>query len=161
MAKKMGRPKVPAKIKERQGTLNVTNEAKSTGDPYGETIVNNKVPEYLSTDEKIEYKFYYSRLNTLGILRTEDLILIETLATNIVLYKRSRKHLLEKGDLEKSYRGGVKSHPAVKNFKEYLSKILEISSRLGIGPTARAGLKLDDPGGGRAPVGVDSEFDDV
>lgn len=160
MAKKIGRPKVPKKVKERRGTLNTTREKESTGDPYGETLVNITIPDYLSPAEKKEYKYYMVRLNQLGILRQEDLILVESLATNIVLYKRARKHLIEKGDLEESYRNGVKSHPMIKNYKEYLSKVLELSSRLAIGPTARASLKLGDPKGGHSPDD-DAEFGDV
>lgn len=161
MKTKRGRPKKPRDIKERQGTLNVTREKESTHNPYGEVLVNPETPTYFSAEEKKEYEYYLARVNPLGILKEEDLILLEMLATTIVLYKRTRTDLFSaKGSYVKSYRGGIKNHPAVRNFNMYARQIADLSSRLCIGPTVRATLKLGDPLGGHNPDD-DAEFNDV
>jgi len=163
MAKKRGRPVLPKKIKERRGTYNKTRHEASQNDPKGKKIISiSFAPDHLSEAAKVQFEFLYEKLNNIEILRDEDLEALAHLATIQADLRTITSQCNTAEFLMKGGRGNMVQNPIFLLRSRMIKESLELASKFGITPSARAGLKIPaiENEGGRSSDEAD-EFSDV
>ena len=139
-----GRKKLPTKIKEMQGTLDVSR------------AINNEMqvdvcqelpaaPQWLSEIGKEEWYKVTNQLFNLQMLHQIDLQLIAAYCNEMSLYIETETLLREKGRIQifKNTDGTLKHAQAVpyqKIAKDALDKALKLAVQFGLTPVARASI---------------------
>ena len=139
-----GRKKLPTKIKEMQGTLDVSRIVEN--DRLDDLVANiPDPPALLSEIGKKEWYKVTSQLFNLNMLHNIDLRLIEAYCNEISLYIETEMLLREKGRIQvfKNTDGTIKHAQAVpyqKIAKDALNTALKLATQFGLTPVARASI---------------------
>ncbi len=141
-----GRKKLPTKIKEMQGTLDVSREVENE---MQVDLVQQipEPPELLSEIGKKEWYKVTNQLYNLNMLHNIDLRLIEAYCNEISLYIETEMMLREKGRIQvfKHPDGTIKHAQAVpyqKIAKDALNTALKLATQFGLTPVARASISV-------------------
>jgi P27 family predicted phage terminase small subunit len=139
-----GRKKLPTKIKEMQGTLDVSraviNEMQI--DKCNEIPI---APEWLSEIGKEEWYKVTNQLFNLQMLHQIDLQLIAAYCNEMSLYIETEIKLRDKGRIQvfKNTDGSIKHAQAVpfqKIAKDALDRAIKLATQFGFTPVARASI---------------------
>lgn len=139
-----GRKKLPTKIKEMQGTLDVSREVEN--EMQVDLVLQiPQPPELLSEIGKKEWYKVTNQLFNLNMLHNIDLRLIEAYCNEISLYIETEMMLREKGRIQvfKNPDGTIKHAQAVpyqKIAKDALNTALKLATQFGLTPVARASI---------------------
>lgn len=102
------------------------------------------IPEYLSEEEKIYYKWLTEEIEICGIITNLDKPLLEQTANCLWVMHKCDAHIRANGVLiSKSDRFGLieeKENPSIKIKLAYQSKYASLCNQLGLSPAARASL---------------------
>lgn len=102
------------------------------------------VPEYLSEEEKVYYRWLIEEIEICGIITNLDKPLLEQTANCLWVMHQCDAHIRENGVLvSKSDRFGLieeKENPSIKIKLAYQSKYASLCNQLGLSPAARASL---------------------
>lgn len=139
-----GRKKLPTKIKQMQGTLDVSRTLKNEMEVDLVTVIPDP-PDLLSEIGKKEWYKVTNQLYNLNMLHHIDLRLIEAYCNEISLYIETEQILREKGRIQifKNPDGTLKHAQAVpyqKIAKDALNTALKLATQFGLTPSARASI---------------------
>ncbi len=139
-----GRKKLPTKVKEMQGTLDISRAT------YNEMQVDvcqelPAAPQWLSEIGKEEWYKVTNQLFNLQMLHQIDLQLIAAYCNEMSLYIETEIMLREKGRIQifKNSDGTLKHAQAVpyqKIAKDALDKAMKLATQFGLTPVARASI---------------------
>ena len=117
----------------------------------GGTDQLHNIPNHLTDEEKIYYKWIIDELEETGVLCNIDIPLIEQTAHCIYILRKCSDELKANGILvngaDKYGNPIPKENPAVKIELNYMTKYGQLCNQLGLSPSARASLaqkKIDD-----------------
>lgn len=102
------------------------------------------IPEYLSEEEKVYYRWLTEEIEICGIITNLDKPLLEQTANCLWVMHQCDSHIRENGVLvSKADRFGLieeKENPSIKIKLAYQSKYASLCNQLGLSPAARASL---------------------
>lgn len=102
------------------------------------------IPDYLSNDEKIYYKWLIDELEISGLITNLDIPIIEQTANCLYIMRNCDDTIRTEGILIKSFdkfgNEVTKPNPAIKIKLDYQTKYAALCNQLGLSPAARASL---------------------
>lgn len=142
----MARQKRPASLKkgnsETKAQLKRREEIEKS--LMGNTDEVKNIPEYLTKEEQIYYKWLINEIEISGLLTNLDIPLIEQTANCLHVMRTCDDHIRENGLLiTKCDRYGNiedKPNPSIKIKLDYQSKYNALCNQLGLSPAARSSL---------------------
>ena len=142
----MARTKKPASLKrghsESKEQLRRREEIEKS--LMGNTDSVRNIPEYLTPEEKIYYKWLINEIEISGLITNLDIPLIEQTANCLHIMRTCDDHIRRYGVLvEKCDRYGNiedKPNPSIKIKLDYQTKYNALCNQLGLSPAARSAL---------------------
>lgn len=102
------------------------------------------IPDYLSEEEKIYYKWLVNEIEICGLITNLDKPLLEQTANCLWVMDKCDEHIRTNGILvQKADRFGLieeKENPSIKIKLSYQTKYAALCNQLGLSPSARAAL---------------------
>lgn len=143
----MARPKKPANLQtgHTYSKSQLEEMAKLEEEMCGNDDVVYLVPEYLNEYAKIYYRYLVDNLKESGVkISNLDKPLIETTADCLSRIYIARKAIDEQGmvlkKIDKNGNEQLVSNPYVKIHLDYMTKLTQLTSRLGLDPSSRSTL---------------------
>lgn len=135
MKLKKGKSETLAQKKHRE---EIENALKGNSDNV------KNIPEYLSSDEKIYYKWLAEEIEISGLLTNLDIPLLEQTANCLYIMRSCDDEIRKNGILincvDRYGNENLKANPSIKIKLDYMTKYTTLCNQLGLSPAARASL---------------------
>lgn len=142
----MSRPRKPASLKKGKSE---TKAQKKHREEIEKALRGNSdniknIPEYLTEDEKIYYKWLIEEIEISGLLTNLDIPLVEQCSNCLHIMRQCDDEIRKNGILIKCVdrydNESFKANPSIKIKLDYMTKYTTLCNQLGLSPAARASL---------------------
>lgn len=139
-----GRPRKPIEIKKLEGTYRKDRDWTSEMPTFDPVLAADPAPEFFDEYEMQEYEFLTRTLIRNNVLKDIDMNLVIMYCLEMGKYMRYSQFCKENGISFMSANGNVRTRPEVSAMNDALMNVLRIATKLGISPTDRSRLKIDN-----------------
>lgn len=139
-----GRPPKPTAIKELEGNPGKRPLNKNEPRPKQKAP---KCPSWLEPDAKKEWRRLSKELEAMGLLTQVDMAAFAGYCQAFARWKEAEEFISKHGSILKTSSGYIQQIPQVSIAQQNLKQIRNFCSELGLSPSARSRLNINNTGG--------------